>query len=435
VIAADCRRKDGEVFPVELGLSPVEIGQTQHLIMVARDVTQRRGLERQLHHSQRMESIGQLTGGLAHDFNNLLGVVIGNLDLLERHVEHDEKAKSRVRTAQRAALRGADLTKRLLAFARRQQLNPQPTAINQLIGELLEMLPRTLGPEVKIAATLAAELPDATIDAAGLESALLNLALNARDAMPDGGRLSIATELVQLDHEHSPVRTGEIKPGSYIRIAVSDTGQGMSRDTIAKAFEPFFTTKARGKGTGLGLAMVYGFAKQSNGNVRIYSELGVGTTITLYVPLAENVASVQPESRPVPKQPAANSVRATMLIVDDEVDLLEVAVSYCEELGLRVLHATDGPSALEIAQTEPHIDMLLTDVVMPGMHGVALAARLRAHYPQISVMYCSGFPSSALAERSQLQVDGPLINKPYTKSVFVETVLAALAGNQKDHAA
>jgi PAS domain S-box-containing protein len=433
VIALECSRKDGSQFPVELGLSPVAIGELRHLIVVARDVSDRRAMEHQLHQSQRMESIGQLTGGLAHDFNNLLGVIVGNLDLLERHVTHDEKASARVRTAQRAALRGSELTKRLLAFARRQLLNPQPTQVNQLVGELLEMLPRTLGPDIKIATKLAADLPSANVDAAGLESALLNLSLNARDAMPSGGKLVIATSLVHLDHEHTPVQAGDIKPGSYIRISVSDSGHGMSPDTIGKVFEPFFTTKPRGKGTGLGLAMVYGFVKQSNGNIRIYSELGTGTTFTLYVPLAEAGAEpTHPDTSPVRPLPKSGGLSGTVLIVDDEIDLLEVAVSYCEELGLRVLHAIDGPSALARADEETHIDLLLTDVVMPGgLNGVDLATRLRARYPKLQVVYCSGFPSSALAERSHLSVDGPLIGKPYVKSMFVQTVVDAIAASTK----
>ena len=431
VIAVECRRKDGSHFPVEIGASPVEAAETRHLIVVGRDVTERRAMERQMQHSQRMDSIGQLTGGLAHDFNNLLGVIVGNLDLLERHVEANEKARARVRTAQRAAMRASDLTKHLLAFARRQQLDPQPIQVNQMIGDLLEMLPRTLGPEIRITTRLAAELPSATVDAAGLESALLNLAINARDAMPDGGRLTFATSLVQLDHEYGPVRTGELAAGGYIQIAISDTGHGMSQDTLGKVFEPFFTTKQRDKGTGLGLAMVYGFVKQSRGNIRIYSEVDVGTTFTIYVPLADACASPQPALTGGPRaMPPAGSMTGTVLVVDDEVDLLEIAVSYCEELGLRVLHATDGPSALEVAAGEPHLDLLLTDVVMPGgLNGVTLAARLRARYPTLKVAYCSGFPSSALAERSQLRVDGPLINKPYLKSAFVQTVTDALTSS------
>jgi PAS domain S-box-containing protein len=425
-VALECQRRDGASFPVELGLRPVQVGETHHLIIVSRDMTERRAMERQLHQSQRMDSIGQMTGGLAHDFNNLLGVIVGNLDLLEPHVAGDERAVARVRTALRAAMRGSDLTKRLLAFSGRQQLNPQPTRVNQLIDELLEMLPRTLGPEIRVTAKLAADLPSATVDASGLEGALLNLALNARDAMPNGGKLTIATSLVHLDRMHVGDRTGESKPGDYIRISVSDTGHGMTHETVGKVFEPFFTTKARGKGTGLGLAMVYGFVKQSNGNIRIYSEVGIGTTFTLYLPRAAADA-VTLASEVVSAKPLG-PVRGTVLIVDDEVDLLEIAVSYCEEMGLTVLHATDGPSAIELVEDHPHVDLLLTDVVMPGgMNGVVLAKRLRARYPEIRVAYCSGFPSSALADRSQLSVDGPLINKPYSKVEFIRTVGAAIA--------
>ncbi len=374
-----------------------------------------------------MEALGQLTGGMAHDFNNLLGVIIGNLDLLERYVEATPKAHARVRTAQRAAIRGSELTKRLLAFARRQELNPQPTQVNNMIQELLEMLPRTLGPDIRIVAKLAEDLPSATVDAAGLESTLLNLAINARDAMPGGGRLSLATALVTLDHDYAAVKSGELKAGSYVQISVSDTGCGIPPDGLGKVFEPFFTTKPRGKGTGLGLAMVYGFVKQSYGNIRIYSEVGVGTTFTIYLPMADAGVAARPALARA-RASSGSGVTGTVLVVDDEVDLLEIAVTYCEELGLTVLRATDGPSALEIADGAVHVDLLLTDVVMPGgLNGVALAAKLRVRYPKLKVAYCSGFPSSALAERSQLRVDGPLINKPYQKSTFDETVIAMLA--------
>jgi CheY-like chemotaxis protein len=343
-------------------------------------------------------------------------------------VAGDERATARVRTAQRAAMRGSDLTKRLLAFSGRQQLNPQPTQVNQLITELLEMLPRTLGPQIRIAVKLAADLPSAIVDASGLEGSLLNLALNARDAMPNGGRLSIATTIVHLERMHVGDRAGESAPGEYVRISVSDTGHGMTQDVVSKVFEPFFTTKARGQGTGLGLAMVYGFVKQSNGNIRIYSEVGIGTTFTLYLPRAAADSAALPSEISIVR-PTKGAVTGTVLVVDDEVDLLEIAVSYCEEMGLRVLHATDGESAVEIAEREPHVDLLLTDVVMPGMNGVTLAKRLRTRYPQLKVAYCSGFPSSALAGRSHLTVDGPLINKPYLKTEFVRAVADAIAAS------
>jgi PAS domain S-box-containing protein len=419
--------KDGTRIDVALTMSPVTApeGVVLGASAIARDITAQKQLREQLRHAQKMEAIGQLTGGLAHDFNNMLGVIMGNLDLLEDAVRENAVALTRIQTAQRAAMRGADLTRRLLAFARRQQLHPEPTVINVLITELLAMLPRTLGPEIQIATQLAADMPPARVDPAGLENALLNLAINARDAMPGGGTLTLATKRVQLDAAYPPVKSGEILAGTYIWLSVSDTGQGMSREILEQVFEPFFTTKPHGKGTGMGLAMVYGFVKQSRGNIRVYSEPGHGTTVHLYLPVAERVAT--PAHDPATLQAVAPG-QGTILVVDDEVELLEVAVTYLEEMGFTTLQATDGPSALAVVARAPEIDLVLTDVVMPGgMHGVALAQQIRQQKPDVTVIYTSGFPSSALIERSQLHVDGPLINKPYRKEQLAAAVHQALA--------
>jgi len=419
--------KDGTRIDVSLTMSPVMTpeGVVLGASAIARDITAQKQLHEQLRHAQKMEAIGQLTGGLAHDFNNMLGVIVGNLDLLEDAVGENAVARKRIQTAQRAALRGADLTRRLLAFARRQQLNPTPTVVNALITELLEMLPRTLGPDIQITTQLTADLPPARIDPAGLENALLNLAINARDAMPGGGTLTFATKLVQLDAAYPPVKAGEIVAGTYVWLSVSDTGQGMSREILDQVFEPFFTTKPRDRGTGLGLAMVYGFVKQSGGNIRIYSEPGHGTSVHMYVPVAEG-ATTPASDTTAPR--VAVPGRGTVLVVDDEVDLLEVAVTYLEEMGFTALPAVDGPSALEIVARTPELDLLLTDVVMPGgMNGVALAHHIRQQRPNVTVVYASGFPSNALAERCQLQIDGPLVNKPYRKDQLTAAVHQALA--------
>jgi PAS domain S-box-containing protein len=420
-------QKDGTRIDVALTMSPVTVpgGGILGVSAIARDITAQKQLHEQLRHAQKMEAIGQLTGGLAHDFNNMLGVIVGNLDLLEDAVGEHAVARKRIQTAQRAALRAADLTRRLLAIARRQHLNPAPTGVNALITELLEMLPRTLGPDIQMATQLAADVPPAQIDPAGLENALLNLAINARDAMPGGGTLTLATQRVQLDATYPPVKAGEIVAGTYVWIAVSDTGHGMAREVLAQVFEPFYTTKPRDKGTGLGLAMVYGFVKQSSGHIRIYSELGHGTSVHLYVPIAEAAA---PPALDTTASPLTAPGRGTVLVVDDEVDLLEVAVTYLEEMGFTALSAVDGPSALEVVARTPALDLLLTDVVMPGgMNGVALAQQIRQQHPDVTVIYASGFPSSALAEHSQLHVDGPLVNKPYRKEQLTAAVQQALA--------
>jgi PAS domain S-box-containing protein len=420
-------QKDGTRIDVSLTMSPITTpeGVILGVAAIARDMTAQKHLHEQLQHAQKMEAIGQLTGGLAHDFNNMLGVIVGNLDLLEDIVGEHAGAHQRIRTAQRAALRAADLTRRLLTFARRQPLNPEPTGVNALITELLEMLPRTLGPDIRIATQLAADVPPAQIDPTGLENALLNLAINARDAMPGGGTLTFATKLVELDAAYPPVKAGEIRAGTYVWLSVSDTGQGMSRAILDKVFEPFFTTKSREKGTGLGLAMVYGFVKQSSGHIRIYSEPGHGTSVHLYMPVAVEAA---PSGLATAVSPCTAPGRGTALVVDDEVDLLEIAVTYLEEMGFTALSAVDGPSALEVVARTPELDLLLTDVIMPGgLNGVALAQQIRQQNPEVTVIYASGFASSALVERRQLQVDGPLVNKPYRKEQLRTAVQQALA--------
>jgi len=272
------KRKDGKLYKEISTISPIrdEHGAITNFVAVKRDVTHELQLQAQLQQSQKMDAIGQLTGGVAHDFNNLLGIVIGNLDLLELQLGDNSSALKRVQTAQKAALRGADLTRRLLAFSSNETLSPTPTELRALILNILEMTQRVIGPEIKIATSFDDSISKILIDAAGLESALVNLMVNARDAMPRGGTITISTQLAQLDPAYPPVQAGELKAGPYARISVSDTGHGMSRQTLDRVFEPFFTTKPRGKGTGLGLAMVYGFVKQSHGTVRIYSEPDYG---------------------------------------------------------------------------------------------------------------------------------------------------------------
>ena len=423
------KRKDGRKIDVSITVSPIY--DAAHNVIgaskIARDITEQRNLEHQLRQSQKMEAVGQLTGGIAHDFNNLLGVVLGNLDLLERLVAGNEAALKRVQNAQKAAMRGADLTRRMLAFSSRQPLNPAPIALDESIQNVIEMAARALGPEIKIMTNLDQSVPPVFVDVAGLENALLNLAVNARDAMPNGGSLMISTKMSDLEASYPPVQAEELTPGRYAHVTVSDTGQGMSRETLEHVFEPFFTTKPRGKGTGLGLAMVYGFVKQSGGTVRIYSELGHGTTVSLYLPLAKGTLS--PLTADAVSKPQARP-GGTVLVVDDEVDLLEIAVVYLEEMGYRVLHATDGPRALEVFAREPGIELLITDVIMPGgMNGVELARKVRELKPGMKIVYSSGFPSEALAERSGTQVDGPLLYKPYQRNDFAAAIRRAMDGD------
>jgi len=415
-------RKDGHVINVSLTISPIRDahGNVIGASKIARDITEKTSMQRRLQQSQKMDALGQLTGGIAHDFNNLLAVVIGNLDLIERSLAGDEVALKRVRTAQKASMRGADLTRRLLAFSSNETLSPEPTKLHHLIRNVIEMTSRVIGPGINITTLFDESIPLLLVDAASLESALVNLVVNSRDAMPKGGTITISTQLSNLEKRYPPVQAGELKAGRYACISVSDTGEGMSKQTLEHVFEPFFTTKPRGKGTGLGLAMVYGFVKQSHGTVRIYSEPNYGTTVTLYLPLREGTSIAEK----VVIEPEPNAVvHATALVVDDEVDLLDVATSYLADMGCKAYTSINGADALDSVQQNKDIDLLVTDIIMPGgMNGVELAQKVRQLNPKIKVIYCSGFPAGALAERSMPLVDGPLLHKPYQRDEFCALV-------------
>ena len=414
------RRKDGTVFPLEIMLSPLESPEGILVTAAIRDISERKLLERQLHQSQKMEAIGQLTGGIAHDFNNLLGVIIGNLDLLDRLVADNPAAIKRVRTAQKAATRGADITRRLLVFSSNEELKPSVVLLGDSIQNMIELAAHGLGADIKITTRIDDSVPPLFVDPAGLESALLNLVVNARDAMPNGGSIIIASHEQYLEDSHPAVRAGDLKPGRYVCIAVTDTGKGMSRETLERAFEPFFTTKSRDKGTGLGLAMVYGFVKQSGGTVRVYSELDHGTTVSFYLPLAGNHLHPAPLDAP---KPLNTELGCTVLVVDDEEDLLEIATAYLEEMGFISFQASDGASAIEILKHHHEIDLLVTDIVMPGgMNGVELVRKARVLRPDLRIIYSSGFPAEALAERSMSLVDGPLLHKPYQRNEFTSMI-------------
>jgi PAS domain S-box-containing protein len=415
-----CRAKSGQMRSVNISVEPILLDGEACILTTGFDVTETRSLERQLQQSQKMESLGQLTGGISHDFNNLLGVIMGNLDLLERSLKGNQVAVKRVQTAQRAAGRGAELTRRLLTFSRKEQLNPAPVEVKGAISEMVELTTRTLGPEIGITIRCEDGLPPIFVDATGLESALLNLAVNARDAMPRGGSLLLTAQLADLSGSYSLVQAGELELGKYVRITVSDSGHGMPRETLERAFEPFFTTKPRDKGTGLGLAMVYGFIKQSGGAIRLYSEVGLGTTVSLYLPLASG--PIEAERLPAVAS-AARKLGGTALVVDDEADLLEIADAYLAELGYNVIRATDGDAALEAVAHSGPIDLMVTDIIMPGkLNGIELAKKVRELRPEIKVIYTSGFPAEALTERSGKLEGGPLLHKPYLRAEFTEMV-------------
>ena len=416
------KKKNGKFIHVSLMISPIRdsSGKVIGASKVARNITERKNLENQLYQSQKMEAIGQLTGGIAHDFNNLLGVVIGNLDLLERQIKGNEPALKRVATARNASLRGADLTRRLLAFSRQQELRPDDVDLGAAITNVLALAAPGLGPQIKVVSHLDSSIPSVFVDAAGLESAVLNLIVNARDAMSEGGTLTITSETRVVDHGPLLGADGQLKAGIYACVSISDTGQGMTPEIAQRAFEPFFTTKGKGKGTGLGLAMVHGFFNQSGGTVRIYSEPGYGTTVSFYLPVLLESAKATREPYP---QEISYRASGTILVVDDEAELLEVASSSLEEIGYKLLTAKDGASALLLIEQHKDIDMLLTDIIMPGgMNGIELAEKVTSKRPEIKVIFCSGFPSDAFSEKILPLAERPLLRKPYQRSELLSVV-------------
>jgi PAS domain S-box-containing protein len=380
---------------------------------------ERRKAEQALFQAQKMEMVGQLTGGVAHDFNNLLTVIQGALDMLEPEMTESRLGRL-VQSAKRAADRGAKLTHQLLAFSRKQLLKPQNIDVNQLIGEMSELFRGTLGRTIEVREILAPDAWSSLCDPNQLEIALLNLAVNARDAMPAGGILTIETANVVLGADEAANQGESIRPGDYLVIAVTDNGIGIPPGTIDRVFEPFFTTKETGKGTGLGLSQVYGFLKQSGGHVRIRSEVGVGTRVSLYLPRGPALQPLHSAAE-ADKKPAAAS--GTVLVVEDDPDVRAFAVTVLRDLGYRVLEAPDGAAALRILPEEPSVDLLFTDVVMPGPSGYEVARQARAMRPALKVLFTSGYTADVL-KRS---FEGRIIQKPYKSSDLAREVGEILA--------
>lgn len=389
------------------------------VLSVTRDITEQKDMERQLQQALKMKTVGQLTGGIAHDFNNLLQVVMGNIEMIIDQMPPDSQVAAQAAVAKAASERGADLIRRLMAFSRQQPLQPKVFDVNHMVAEMSEIARRTIGDDITIHTHLAAGLRPVFLDRVQAEAAILNLAINARDAMPDGGSLFIETaDIVHTGDDASPQL--ELQAGRYILLSVTDTGSGMSPEVLAHAVEPFFTTKEVGKGSGLGLSMTYGFIKQSGGDVRIYSEQGFGTAVKLYLPIAHgnmlDPMLAAPELLPTGKE--------TILLVEDEQRVRDYAASQLEGLGYQVIAAGDALSALDrIKELEGDIDLLFTDIVMPGgMNGRELAQQLAALYPGLKVLYTSGYNRKAVIAAGRLEDGVSLLEKPYHKADLARKV-------------
>lgn len=407
-------RKDGSRFWANISLTAVHdaLGGTTGYTKIIHDVTERRRAEEmreQLRQSQKMEAIGQLTGGIAHDFNNLLAVVIGSLELLGDRVADDQSRKL-IDQALHGATRGAELTQRLLAFGRQQTLHSKRVAVNSLISSVAQILQHTLGDTIAVRTSLAPGLPEVQVDPGLLDNALINLALNARDAMPQGGTLTIRTALENRGQETDTRQTG--KPGSYVMIAVRDTGTGMPDSVRERAFEPFYTTKEIGKGSGLGLSMVHGFITQSGGFVHIDSTLHQGTEVRLYLP---GLAMSKPQAQ----EQAAGPV---VLLVDDNPDVRTTLAMLLDSLGYSVRAATSGAVALDILQSGEPVDLLFTDVMMPEMNGLDLAERALRIRPSLPVVFTSGTAGEEMFRTTPFRHNAPMLAKPVRKQVLAETL-------------
>lgn len=374
------------------------------------DITERRRTEEALRQAQKFEALGQMTGGLAHDFNNLLTVVIGNLGMLRGAVAGNAKATERIEMANLAAERGARLTKQLLAFARRQPLQPEIVNLSRLLTETMPLIRRAVGEAIQVEFVSAGSPWNAKVDPVQFQSAVLNLAINARDAMREGGKLTIEALNASLDEIYAS-HCGDVEPGQYVLLAVTDTGHGMDAATMARAFEPFFTTKPVGVGSGLGLPQVYGFVKQSGGHLRLYSEVGKGTTVKLYLP-----RTLDPEPTPLRAAPVARSGAETVLLVDDDEIVRVTVASMLESLGYCVVSASNGTQALAELEQNGEINLLFTDVVMPGpVGGRILAERASAMRPGLKILFTSGFTENAIIHNGQLDPGVKLLSKPYDR--------------------
>jgi PAS domain S-box-containing protein len=423
------RKKDASTFEVEISSHEFLYGDRRVRLVVAQDISERHLLEEQLRQAQKMEAVGRLAGGVAHDFNNLLMVIKGHIDLLLQSPSVPGQVIRKIEQIDRAADRATSLTRQLLAFSRMQVLQPRVMNLNTIVEEMGRLLPRLIGEDIELLIRLSADLGSIRADASQMEQIIMNLAVNARDAMPSGGRLRIETSNAELDDSYiasHPI----VRSGRYILLNVTDTGTGMDAETQAHIFEPFFTTKEQGKGTGLGLATVYGVVKQSGGFIWVYSELGKGTSFKIYLPRVDKPIEDSGAPKSVGQAPRGTE---TVLLAEDESDVREVAREFLESGGYTVLEASNGTEALRLAAAHKgNIDLLVTDMVMPGMTGPDLATRLQKRNPSLGIIYMSGYSEQAAVEAAQSQTLTRLLTKPFSRIVFlrmVREVLSTTCGN------
>jgi len=421
------KRKDGSYVDVELHLVPLTVnGRVLGSLGIYQDVTERRVLERQLQMAQKMEAVGRLSGGIAHDFNNLLGVILGYIQVIKRSLVSGNSLYEYAEEIEKASHRAVALTRQLLAFSRQQVLEPVVLSLNTLVSGMEKMLPRLIGEDIELNLILNPTISQVKADPGQLEQVLMNLAVNARDAMPDGGKLTIQTADAEIDVAFAREHPGSI-PGKYAMLAVTDTGTGIDPETQAQIFEPFFTTKGRDKGTGLGLATVYGVVKQSNGYINVESQRGKGSTFTIYLPRIEETVLAPTKGIPEPQ-----TVRGTetILLVEDAEPLRMLAQLFLKENGYQVLTAADGSEAQKLAaEYAGPIHLLLTDVVMPGINGRVLAERLAPSHPAMKVLYMSGYTDSFIAGHGVLEPGTHLLRKPFTEEILVRKLRELLDGN------
>jgi two-component system, cell cycle sensor histidine kinase and response regulator CckA len=412
-------RKDGRAVHVEITSHQLEYAGRRVRLMVAQDVSERQSLEEQLRQAQKMEAVGRLAGGVAHDFNNLLMVIKGHTELLLNALPASDQISRKIEHIDRAADRATALTRQLLAFSRMQVLQPRVMNLNSIVEDMGNLLPRLIGEDIELVIRPSSALGMIRADGSQMEQVIMNLAVNARDAMPGGGKLVIETANADLDHSYSAAHP-VVNPGRYVLLAVSDSGVGMDAATQAHIFEPFFTTKEQGKGTGLGLATVYGVVKQSGGFIWVYSEVGKGTCFKIYLPRVD-----QPAEAPGAVLPFADVPRGTetVLLSEDEQDVREVAREFLESGGYTVIEAQNGAEALRLGMTHSgKIDLLITDMVMPGMRGQELAARLAQQRNDLRVLYMSGYSEHSAADGVQSDQRMRLLTKPFSRSVLLRTV-------------